>query len=66
MKKVFWSVEQAVWGADKPCHKWFDNLEEAQEYAKGEYTGKPVKHTYTTKKNIEEAEYACEMTRYER
>lgn len=60
MKKVFYSVEYVVIGRGT-SRAWFDNLEAAQEFAKRDYTGKPVKHTYTSAKNIREAEELCRM-----
>ena len=35
---------------------WFDNLEEAKEFAKADYRGKPVKHVYSSKATIEKVE----------
>ncbi len=61
MKKTFYSVEYCVMGAYKNHTAWFDNLSEAQEFAKRDYTGKVVKHTYKTEKGIKEAEYAVRM-----
>lgn len=63
MKKVFWSVEQAVWGADKPRIEWFDSLEAAKKFAERDYTGFPVRHVYTSARTISAAEKACELTK---
>ena len=57
MKKVFYSVEYAELELRKKnCTMWFDNLEEAKEFSKADYRGKPFKHVYSSKVTIEMVE----------
>lgn len=63
--KTFWSVKYSKLGADKPCIAWFDNKEGAFEFVKKDYTDKPIRHTYTNKQRIAEAEKLVSMTMYD-
>ena len=56
MTKVFYSVRYIKLPLRKSCTMWFDNLEEAKEFAKADYRGKPVKHVYSSKATIEKVE----------
>lgn len=56
MKKTFYSVEFAVWGADSTSTMWFDNLEEAKKFANHNYRDNPVRHTYSNPEKIAEIE----------
>lgn len=56
MKKVFYSVDYMILGSDKTHRMWFDNLEEAKEFAKADYRDNPVKHVYISKATIEMVE----------
>lgn len=44
-RKVYWTVEKAVWGAIKPVHYFFRNKENADRFAEQDYCGYPEKHT---------------------
>lgn len=47
-RKVYWSVEKAVWGAIKPVHFFFKEKANAERFAhENEYCGCPEKHTAT-------------------
>lgn len=46
-RKVYWSVEKAVWGGIKPTHYYFRNKENAERFAENDYTGYPERHTAT-------------------
>ena len=62
MKKVFYSVgytELAL--CKKSCTMWFDNLEEAKEFAKADYRDKPVKHVFSSEATIKMAEQLIEL-----
>ena len=61
MKKVFYSVEYMIWGSDKTHRMWFDNLEEAKEFAKADYRDNPVRHIYRNEKLIEMIEQLIEL-----
>ena len=62
MKKVFYSVEYAELELRKKnCTMWFDNLEEAKEFAKSDYRGEPVKHVYSSEATIKMAEQLIEL-----
>ena len=57
MKKVFYSVgytELAL--CKKSSTMWFDNLEEAKEFAKADYRDEPVKHVYSNEATIKMVE----------
>ena len=56
MIKVFYSVEYMISGSDKKHRMWFDNLQEAKEFAKADYRDKPVKHVYSSESTIQMAE----------
>ena len=40
---------------------WFDNLEEAKEFAKADYRDNPVKHTYSSEATIKMVEDLIEL-----
>ena len=40
---------------------WFDNLEEAKEFAKADYRDKPVKHVYSSESTIKMVEQLIEL-----
>lgn len=61
MAKVFYSVDYMIMGSDKMHRMWFDNLEEAREFAKADYRDNPVKHLYTSKAIIKMVEYLIEL-----
>lgn len=63
MKKEFWTVDVYLPATCLPTLAWFDNLEDAKKFATCKQTGRIVKHTYTIKHDIEEAERACKITR---
>ena len=46
MKKTFWSVKYVVWGAYSTSTMWFRTKEEAEAFAKGDYTDLPIRHTF--------------------
>ena len=47
-RKVYWSVEKAVWGANNPVHFFFRKKANAEKFAhENEYCGYPEKHTAT-------------------
>lgn len=56
MRKTFYSVEFAVWGADRTSTMWFDNLAAAKEFAAHDYRDNPVAHTYSRPEKIAEIE----------
>ena len=56
MKKVFYSVDYILLGSYKTHRMWFNNLEEAKEFAKADYRDKPVKHVYRNETLIKMAE----------
>lgn len=50
MKKVtLWAVDQSIWGTDKLRRRHFGTRDEANEFAKRDYTGEPVKITCSAK-----------------
>lgn len=61
MKKVFYSVDYSILGSDKLHRMWFDNLEEAKEFAKADYRDNPVKHVYSSKATIKMVEDLIEL-----
>ena len=61
MIKVFYSVDYMIPGSDKKHRMWFDNLEEAKEFAKADYRDKPVKHVYSNEATIKMAEQLIEL-----
>ena len=61
IKKVFYTVIYTRSKFDRPRIMWFDNLEEAEKFAKYDYRVKPVKHVYTSEKTIEMAEELIEL-----
>lgn len=44
-RKVYWSVEKAVWGAISPVHYYFRSKENADRFSDDDYCGYPEKHT---------------------
>ena len=61
MTKVFYSVDYKIQGSDKKHRMWFNNLEEAKEFSKFDYRGKPVKHVYSNEELIKMAEQLIEL-----
>ena len=61
MKKVFYSVDYILLGSYKTHRMWFNNLEEAKEFAKADYRDKPVKHVYRNETLIKMAEQLIEL-----
>lgn len=63
-RKVYWSVEKAVWGENKPVHFYFRKKANAEIFAhENEYCACPEKHTatenaYSQIKFEEDIEYA--------
>ena len=62
MTKTFWSVKYAIWGADRTSTAWFDNKEEADEFAKKDYRDLPVRHTVRKPESISIYEDLVERT----
>lgn len=54
--KTFYSVNYATWGANGTSTKYFDNLEEAREFAKRDYTDEVVVRNYKNAEKIAEIE----------
>ena len=62
MKKVFYSVRYIELGLCKRnCIMWFDNIEEAKEFAKADYRDEPVKHVYRNESTIQMVEQLIEL-----
>ena len=61
MKKTFWSVKYTGIGYNGTSTKWFDNLEDAIEFANEDYRDNPVNHTYSNSAKIKEIERIIEM-----
>ena len=62
MTKVFYSVDYKIQGSDKEHRMWFDNLKEANKFAKADYRrSNPVRHVYNTEELIKMAEYLIEL-----
>ena len=53
--KTFYSVNYREWGADQTYTKWFDNKEEAINFARRDYADYPVAHRYSNFKSIADA-----------
>ena len=64
MKKTFWSVKYAVWGADGTMEAWFDDKAEAVEFANADYRDKPVRHTVSKQGTIRHYDALVADTRY--
>lgn len=56
MKKTFYSVNYAVWGADNLRTIWFDDLTDAKRFANHDYRDGVVTHTYSNPGKIADAE----------
>lgn len=54
--KTFYSVNYRKWGADCENIKWFDNLNEAKEFAKQDYCDNVVTHNFRDESKIAEIE----------
>ena len=62
MIKVFYSVDYKIQGSDKMHRMWFDNLKEANVFAKADYRrSNPVKHAYNTEELIKMVEQLIEL-----
>lgn len=64
MKKTFWSVTYAMWGADGTMEAWFDNKVEAVEFADADYRDEPVRHTVSKPETIRHYDELVARTRY--
>lgn len=64
MSKTFWSVQYSVLGAPQPLVAWFDNKEDVAEFAKRDYTDKPIRHTYGNADKIKQAEELVNITQF--
>ena len=62
MKKVFYSVDYKIHGSDKEHRMWFDNLKDANGFAKADYRrSNPVMHIYNTEELIEMVEQLIDL-----
>ena len=53
MTKVFYSVNYKIQGSDKNHRMWFDNLKEANKFAKADYRrSNPIAHEHSSAKII--------------
>ena len=59
--KTFYSVDYIALGMMRASTRWFDNLEEAKEFAKEDFRDNPVRHTYKNEKKIKEIERLIEI-----
>lgn len=62
--KTFYSVNYRKWGSDCESIKWFDNLEEAKEFASRDYTDKVVVHNIRDESKIAEIETEIQIQNY--
>lgn len=46
MKKTFWSVTYAIYGAYHTSTMWFKTKEEAEAFAKGNHTDLPIRRIF--------------------
>ena len=60
--KAFYTVDFTGIGYDGVRTKWFDNKKEADEFAKSEYTDKPVRHIFKREESIKAARALVELT----
>lgn len=65
MKKTFWSVNYNGFGFDRIKTAWFDNKDEAVEFASKDYRDNPVRHTVSNPKTIKDYTERVVMTRCE-
>lgn len=62
--QTYYSVEYSVWGADKTKTAWFDNKEEAEEFAAHDYRDAPVAHKASKLDKIAKYGELVAMTKY--
>ena len=62
MKKTFYSVKYAIWGADHTSTAWFDNKTDADRFANHDYRDNPIAHTYSRPESITAAEKRVQDT----
>lgn len=64
--QTYYSVEYSVWGSDRTKTAWFDNREEAEEFAAHDYRDNPVSHRTSKLDKIAEYDKLVAITNYER
>ena len=62
--KSFWSVVYRTWGADREYVAWFDNKDDAYNFANHDYRNSPIRHNYLSASRIKDAEELVNMTKY--
>jgi hypothetical protein len=63
--KTYYSVKYSVWGSDRKHTAWFDNKEEAEEFASHDYRDNPVAHRVSRLEKIREYDQLVAMTKYD-
>lgn len=66
MKKTFYTVRYAIWGASYTSTAWFDNLADAKKFAADDYCDTIAVRTFTNPEKIKEAEREVDLTAYEK
>ena len=65
MATTFWVVKYSVWGSNVDHYAWFSEKEQAEDFAKNDYTDSPVRHTYHRTDSIHDAWKRVRMTEME-